>query len=335
MIDVVVIGAGPAGRSGGRSRCGPGRAHGAGHSRRVWRHGGQRRTRSGADAGPCGAADPRSATARTIWHCGERAGAGLSSAARARPRGRQGCACPFDLARANRFAGRVRLRTRRRRALRRPAHDRNGRPGCGCRRKRFILCTGGISRRLDVPGFEFTNTHSDAWSLTSVPPSMLVIGGGATGVQVASVFNAFGSRVQLFHRGPRILPTEDEDISAAVARRSAERGSLCRRTSARSNRSRRRRRGVRMNYCQGRRSEQRRSVARGRGCRLAGEHGRAEPRGGGRRDRSSGFVRVDPYLRTSARTFSPPAILPVACCWSRRRFRTASWRRPTRCAARR
>ena len=35
--------------------------------------------------------------------------------------------------------------------------------------------------------------------------------------QVASVFNAFGSRVQLFHRGPRILPTEDEDISAAVA----------------------------------------------------------------------------------------------------------------------
>jgi dihydrolipoamide dehydrogenase len=31
------------------------------------------------------------------------------------------------------------------------------------------------------------------------------------------VFNAFGSQVQLFHRGPRILPTEDEDISAAVA----------------------------------------------------------------------------------------------------------------------
>ena len=46
---------------------------------------------------------------------------------------------------------------------------------------------------------------------------MLVIGAGATGAQVASVFNAFGSRVQLFHRGPRILPTEDEDISAAVS----------------------------------------------------------------------------------------------------------------------
>src|SRR5688572_32654701 len=37
-------------------------------------------------------------------------------------------------------------------------------------------------------------THSDAWTLTEVPPSMLVIGGGATGAQVASIFNAFGDR---------------------------------------------------------------------------------------------------------------------------------------------
>ena len=82
---------------------------------------------------------------------------------------------------------------------------------------KFIICTGGVSRRLSVPGAEFTATHSDAWGLTCVPPSMIVIGGGATGMQVASVFNAFGSRVQLFHAGPRILPTEDEEVSAAVA----------------------------------------------------------------------------------------------------------------------
>src|SRR6478752_6730706 len=83
--------------------------------------------------------------------------------------------------------------------------------------EKIILCTGGVSRRLSVPGFELTATHSDAWGLTAVPPSMLVIGGGATGAQVASIFNAFGSRVQLFQAGPRILPTEDEDVSAAVA----------------------------------------------------------------------------------------------------------------------
>ena len=82
---------------------------------------------------------------------------------------------------------------------------------------KIIICTGGVSRRLPIPGFELTSTHSDAWGLTSVPPSMLVIGAGNTGVQVASIFNAFGSRVQLFEAGPRILPTEDEDVAAAVA----------------------------------------------------------------------------------------------------------------------
>ena len=82
---------------------------------------------------------------------------------------------------------------------------------------KVILCAGGTSRRLPIPAFEWTATHSDAWSLTTVPPSMLIIGAGATGVQVASIFQAFGSRVQLFpsrsanpaHRGRR--------LSAAVA----------------------------------------------------------------------------------------------------------------------
>ena len=82
---------------------------------------------------------------------------------------------------------------------------------------KIIICTGGVSRQLTIPGSELTATHSDAWSLTSVPASILVLGGGATGVQVASVFNAFGSNIQLFHAGPRILPTEDEDVSLAVA----------------------------------------------------------------------------------------------------------------------
>ena len=93
---------------------------------------------------------------------------------------------------------------------------------------KIILCAGGTSRRLPIPGFEFTSTHSDAWSLTAVPPSMLVVGAGATGAQVASVFNAFGSRVQLFETGPRILPTEDEDVSAAVASGFRESGIIVR-----------------------------------------------------------------------------------------------------------
>ena len=45
---------------------------------------------------------------------------------------------------------------------------------------------------------------------------MLVIGAGATGVQVASIFNAFGSRVTLFEAAARILMSEDQDVAAAV-----------------------------------------------------------------------------------------------------------------------
>ena len=82
---------------------------------------------------------------------------------------------------------------------------------------KIILCTGGVGRRLRVPGFELTATHGDAWSLTRVPPSLIVVGGGATGVQVASIFNAFGTRVDLCEAGARILASEDEDVSLAVA----------------------------------------------------------------------------------------------------------------------
>src|SRR5262245_28318634 len=35
--------------------------------------------------------------------------------------------------------------------------------------KAFVLCTGGVSRPISVPGFELTNTHNNAWGLTSVP----------------------------------------------------------------------------------------------------------------------------------------------------------------------
>jgi pyruvate/2-oxoglutarate dehydrogenase complex dihydrolipoamide dehydrogenase (E3) component len=83
--------------------------------------------------------------------------------------------------------------------------------------EKFIICTGGVSKKLPIPGFEHTSTHSDAWSLTTVPKSMIVVGCGATGAQVASVFNEFGTRVELFEASPHILPAEDDDIAAAVA----------------------------------------------------------------------------------------------------------------------
>ena len=57
---------------------------------------------------------------------------------------------------------------------------------------------------------------------------MIVVGAGATGVQVASIFQAFGTQVHLFQAGPRILPTEDEDVSAVVAAAFRESGMIIR-----------------------------------------------------------------------------------------------------------
>ncbi len=95
-------------------------------------------------------------------------------------------------------------------------HTIESEPGPQLSAEKIIICTGGASRRLPLPGFELTSTHSDAWALSSAPPSMLVIGAGATGVQVASIFDAFGSRVTLFEAGPRILMSEDRDVATTV-----------------------------------------------------------------------------------------------------------------------
>ncbi len=82
--------------------------------------------------------------------------------------------------------------------------------------KRIIICSGGQARSLPIPGFEYAVSHSDAWELNHIPQSMIVVGAGATGVQVASIFNAFGTKISLFEAAPRILMTEDEDVSTAV-----------------------------------------------------------------------------------------------------------------------
>ncbi|HEX3671000.1 MAG TPA: NAD(P)/FAD-dependent oxidoreductase [Candidatus Cybelea sp.] len=90
--------------------------------------------------------------------------------------------------------------------------------GPALRAARSIICSGGISRSLDVPGAALTVTPAAAFLLKEVPKSLIVVGAGATGAQVASIFNAFGSRITLCQTGPRIVPTEDADVSSEVAR---------------------------------------------------------------------------------------------------------------------
>ena len=165
---------------------------------------------------------------------------------------------------------------------------------------KIIICTGGVSRRLSVPGFELTATHSDAWSLTSVPSSMLVIGGGATGAQVASIFNAFGSRVELFETGPRILATEDEDVSDVVADAFRASGIVVREDFGKIESFEKTSSGVRMSFSKdGARNNAEAAlvvVAVG----WAADTARLNLSTVGIEINQRGFVRVDSYLRTSA-----------------------------------
>ncbi|HEU5480239.1 MAG TPA: NAD(P)/FAD-dependent oxidoreductase, partial [Candidatus Tumulicola sp.] len=87
-----------------------------------------------------------------------------------------------------------------------------------------VVCSGGVSRALDVPGAELTVTPADAFGLRQLPESLLVVGAGATGMQVASIFNDLGSKIVLCQTGPRIAPSEDAEVSIELARAYREHG---------------------------------------------------------------------------------------------------------------
>ncbi len=96
--------------------------------------------------------------------------------------------------------------------------------GTSIRAGKFVLCAGGHARRLPFPGAEHVLTHSDVWKMKELPGSVAVIGGAATGCQLASVFAAFGSHVTLLEVAPRILPGEDGVVSEGLAEAFARRG---------------------------------------------------------------------------------------------------------------
>jgi pyruvate/2-oxoglutarate dehydrogenase complex dihydrolipoamide dehydrogenase (E3) component len=81
----------------------------------------------------------------------------------------------------------------------------------------IIIAAGGHGRMLPVPGAELALTYSDIWSLKQLPASVAVVGGAATGCQLASILEDFGCQVYLLELAPRLIPQEDEDISLALA----------------------------------------------------------------------------------------------------------------------
>jgi len=92
---------------------------------------------------------------------------------------------------------------------------------------RFVLlATGSVPRALPfLPEDGKRVLNSDhILELQSVPASLAILGAGAVGVEFASMFATFGSKVTLIEMLPRLLPLEDEEISAALAKALARRG---------------------------------------------------------------------------------------------------------------
>ena len=82
---------------------------------------------------------------------------------------------------------------------------------------KIIIAVGGHGRILPIPGAELALTYSDIWTLEQLPTSVAIVGGAATGCQLASILEDFGCQVYLLEYAPRLIPREDEAISLALA----------------------------------------------------------------------------------------------------------------------
>lgn len=96
--------------------------------------------------------------------------------------------------------------------------------GTSLQGEKIIIAAGGHARRFPFPGGEHALTHSDVWTMTQLPRSMAIVGGAATGCQLASIFAAFGAHVHLFEVGPRLLGVEDAVVSQAILEAFERRG---------------------------------------------------------------------------------------------------------------
>jgi pyruvate/2-oxoglutarate dehydrogenase complex dihydrolipoamide dehydrogenase (E3) component len=104
------------------------------------------------------------------------------------------------------------------------AHSLETDGGLSLEAEKYILCVGGHARQLPFPGSEYAITHSDVWSMKKLPESVAIVGGAATGCQLASVLTAFGSRVSLLEIAPRLLGMEDVVISETIETAFRQRG---------------------------------------------------------------------------------------------------------------
>ncbi len=106
------------------------------------------------------------------------------------------------------------------------AVSKDGKPVADLSAKHIILATGARPRAL--PGLEPDGkliwTYFEAMVPENLPKSLLVIGSGAIGIEFASFFRSLGSEVTVCEILPRVLPVEDEEISAFARKQFEKQG---------------------------------------------------------------------------------------------------------------
>ena len=82
----------------------------------------------------------------------------------------------------------------------------------------IIIATGARAKTLPhlQPDGKLVWTYKEAMIPTALPKSLMVIGSGAIGIEFASFYNALGSQVSVIEMQNKILPVEDDEISAAA-----------------------------------------------------------------------------------------------------------------------
>lgn len=81
-----------------------------------------------------------------------------------------------------------------------------------------IIATGSVPNKPPIPGIDLPAviTSEQLLEIESLPKSLVVIGAGPIGVEMAQIFAAFGTTITLIEAGPRILAPVDEEVAAAL-----------------------------------------------------------------------------------------------------------------------
>ncbi len=93
--------------------------------------------------------------------------------------------------------------------------------------RNFVIATGTRALVLPIPGLDTVPFHTNETifdEMHEAPRSIMILGGGPIGCEFAQVMRRLGVEVQLVELAPRLLPRDDTDASALIAKRFADEG---------------------------------------------------------------------------------------------------------------